>query len=115
METEILKMVGNRIRQVRKEKGLSQEQVGELADFHYSYIGRIERGEKNISLLTLSRIANALKVGVHQLFSYALELEELTDKEKEVREILHLLMSQDQVNIKRAKNILIEVFNENFD
>jgi transcriptional regulator with XRE-family HTH domain len=110
METDILKLVGNRIRQIRKEKGLSQEQVGEKADFHYSYIGRIERGEKNISLLTLSRIADALNVGIHQFFSYAVELEELTTKEKAIKEILHLLMNQNYDEIKKAHNILKEIF-----
>jgi transcriptional regulator with XRE-family HTH domain len=109
--TDVLKLVGSRIREIRKEKGLSQEQVGEAADFHYSYIGRIERGEKNISLLTLSRIADALGVGVHQFFSYVHGIEEeMTEKEKEIREILILLIGQNPTNLSKAKNILKELF-----
>jgi transcriptional regulator with XRE-family HTH domain len=111
MKHNVLTFVGARIREIRKEKGMSQEQVGENADFHYSYIGRIERGEKNISLLTLSRIADALGVGVHQFFSYPVELETLSQKDVEIREILLLLMQQNSNDLIKAKNILKELFN----
>jgi transcriptional regulator with XRE-family HTH domain len=41
--------------------GLSQERLGEVAGLHRTYIGAVERGEKNLTVLTLCRIANALK------------------------------------------------------
>jgi transcriptional regulator with XRE-family HTH domain len=110
MEQNILQSVGGRIREIRKSKGLSQEELGEKANFHYSYIGRIERGEKNISLVNLGKIADALGVGVHQFFSYAHELEKLTEKDEEMKEILVLLQRQDQEDIRKAKNILKEFF-----
>lgn len=43
-------LVGSNIRHYRKTKGLSQDQLAELCGFHYSYIGIVERGERNISL-----------------------------------------------------------------
>lgn len=102
--------VGKRIRQLRLEKGLTQEEAGEKANFHYTYWGRLERGEKNISVDNLEKIANVLGVGVHQLFSFAFELEELTQTEQDAKEILDIIMKLDREDIKKAKNILKEVF-----
>lgn len=75
------KQVGLTIRELRKARGLSQEALGEKGGFHYSYIGQIERGEKNISLQNIAKIAEALEVGIHQLFSLSYKLESLTESE----------------------------------
>jgi transcriptional regulator with XRE-family HTH domain len=53
--------LGKRIRQRRMQLGLSQERLGEVAGLHRTYIGAVERGEKNLTVVTLCRIANALK------------------------------------------------------
>jgi transcriptional regulator with XRE-family HTH domain len=110
MNEKILAMVGEKIREIRKSKGMSQEQLGEIADFHFSYIGRIERGQKNISLENLAKIATALNVEINQLFHYPRELAELSDKNEEIKEILMLLLKKDKDSIKRAHNILKEIF-----
>lgn len=83
MAESILHSVGLRIRDLRKAKGLSQEQLGEKAGFHYSYIGGIERAEKNISLMNLAKVAEALDVHVYELFVYNRLRKSLTSKEKE--------------------------------
>ncbi len=57
-----LKRFGARIRAIRLERNISQEKLAELADVHRTYIGMIERGEKNITLLTLFRLADALNM-----------------------------------------------------
>ncbi|MBI2429203.1 MAG: helix-turn-helix transcriptional regulator [Ignavibacteriales bacterium] len=67
MKEAILLKLGKRIRNERLEKGLSQEQLAELANVHRTYIGMIERGEKNISLLNIERISKALKITVSEL------------------------------------------------
>lgn len=66
--SNINKEVGFRIREVRQERGLSQEKLAALADLHRAYIGQIERGEKNIGLKNLEKIAKALGVNVKDLF-----------------------------------------------
>jgi len=58
----ILDRVGLKIRIIREEQGLSQQELGELASLHRAYIGQIERGEKNIGLKNLEKIAKALGV-----------------------------------------------------
>jgi len=64
---EILKKFGDKIRKLRKEKGLSQEELAEKANLHRTYIGMIERAEKNITLLNISKIANALGISLKEL------------------------------------------------
>lgn len=65
-ETVLLKF-GEKVREFRKEKGLSQEDLAHLAELHRTYIGMIERAEKNITLLNIEKIANALKISVKDL------------------------------------------------
>lgn len=65
---KILISFGDRVRKFRKEKGLSQEQLAFKADLHRTYIGMIERAEKNITLVNIEKIATALEVEISQLF-----------------------------------------------
>lgn len=65
---EILIKFGQRVREIRKEKKLSQEDLSFKADLHRTYIGMIERAEKNITLINIEKIANALNVEIKELF-----------------------------------------------
>jgi transcriptional regulator with XRE-family HTH domain len=64
---EILIKFGKRVRKVRKEKGLSQEELSFKANLHRTYIGMIERAERNITLANIEKIANALEVNIKEL------------------------------------------------
>lgn len=68
MATELEKL-GARVRALRERAELSQEEVGERADLHRTYIGGVERGERNVSYLNLRKIAAALGVSVVDLVS----------------------------------------------
>lgn len=61
---------GNKIREIRKEKGISQESLAGLADLDRTYIGGIERGIRNPSLKNIGKIAKALKVKPKDLFDF---------------------------------------------
>jgi transcriptional regulator with XRE-family HTH domain len=65
----ILIKFGVRVREIRKQKGLSQEELAHEADLHRTYIGMIERAEKNITLINIEKIANALEVDLKSLLS----------------------------------------------
>ena len=67
--SEIKIKFGNRVRELRKLKNLSQEELAFRADLHRTYIGMIERAEKNITLLNIEKIANALEVSINDLFN----------------------------------------------
>jgi transcriptional regulator with XRE-family HTH domain len=67
---EILIKFGEKVREIRKEKGLSQEELSYRANLHRTYIGMIERAEKNITLLNIEKIANALETSINDLFIY---------------------------------------------
>jgi transcriptional regulator with XRE-family HTH domain len=67
-DSEILKKFGERVRQLRKQKGISQEELAHRAYLHRTYIGMIERAEKNITLLNIEKIANALEITVKDIF-----------------------------------------------
>lgn len=69
MEKEpILLRFGKQVQELRKARNLSQEQLAELAGVHRTYIGMIERAEKNITLCNIERIATALEVNIKDLF-----------------------------------------------
>lgn len=62
-------LIGERIRDKRKEKGLSQEEFAELANIHPTYIGQLERGEKSATIDSLEKVTGALEVTFEELFS----------------------------------------------
>jgi transcriptional regulator with XRE-family HTH domain len=65
-EKELVKL-GNKIRFLRKSKGFSQEQLALNSDIDRSYVGGIERGERNVSFLTLVKIARCLECDIAKI------------------------------------------------
>jgi transcriptional regulator with XRE-family HTH domain len=59
--------VGSNIRRIRDAQGLSQEGLAKKAGLHRAYIGQIERGEKNIGLVNLEKIARSLGISIGEL------------------------------------------------
>jgi transcriptional regulator with XRE-family HTH domain len=64
-------LFGKRVRQLRMRKGLSQEELGYEAGLHRTYIGQIERAEKNITLKNIAKIAKELGVNISELFDFS--------------------------------------------
>lgn len=67
MKSRILKRFGVNVKTLRLEKGWSQEILARKSGLHRTYIGSIERNERNISLLNIERIAKALDVKIGDL------------------------------------------------
>lgn len=101
-----LKLFGKRIKELRKNKKLTQEQLGELVGVDYKQIGNIETGTYFTTMPTLERIASALNVEIEELFKFN------HNKEKEVllAEINSLLNNapEDKIRIlyRIAKDVL---------
>jgi transcriptional regulator with XRE-family HTH domain len=68
MDSKILKKFGQRVREERLKQGLSQEALAERAGLHRTYIGMIERAEKNITLINIEKIAKALRINIADFF-----------------------------------------------
>lgn len=58
---------GEHLRSVRTSKGVSQERLAELAGLHRTYVSSVERGERNISLVNIDRLATALEIPLREL------------------------------------------------
>lgn len=69
--TRALGEVGCVIRRRREDIGLSQEELGHLCDLHRTYVGSVERGERNLTLSSLLAIAQALQLAPHELLRRA--------------------------------------------
>ena len=63
----IVQIFGDRVRHFRRIKQLSQDQLAEMSHLHRTYIGSVERGERNITLVNAQKIANALSVSLCDL------------------------------------------------
>ncbi len=64
----VLVKFGNKVRQLRNEKGWSQEELSFKSGFHRTYIGMVERAERNISLRNIARIAKTFDLEIKDLF-----------------------------------------------
>jgi len=62
--------LGRKIRNERERRNLSQEQLGKRAGVHRTYVGMVERGEKNITISNLARFAKALELQVRDLIDF---------------------------------------------
>lgn len=64
------KLFGNKVRSVRKERGWSQEELADACELDRTYIGGIERGERNVSIMNIAKIAQALGVKASSLIVF---------------------------------------------
>lgn len=110
--SEVAKQVGKRIRELRKARNLSQEELGEIGGLHYSYVGQAERGEKNISLSNLEKIAAALNVAIHQLFIFSVDSEKFVESEEEIKNILALLQKLNKDDVRRLHKAIVALYGD---
>ncbi len=106
---DIKLLIGERIRNLRKQRGLSQEGLGWKAGLHFTYIGGIERGEKNCSITTLQKIAKGLDVDIIELFKFP-------DQKRDVNKLkIHVKKKIDEASPKTLDIIteLMKILEEN--
>lgn len=61
------KIFARNLREIRVKQGLSQEELADIAGLHRTYVGSVERGERNISIDNMERLATALKINIQDL------------------------------------------------
>ena len=105
--SDITKILGTRIRNYRTSLGITQEKLAELSGCHHTYIGQIERGEKNATIESIERISRALNISLSTLF------EKLGEKEDGIRNIplecYELVSAKTASEQENIYHILIEV------
>ena len=105
--SDIAKILGQRIRNYRLAKKLTQEKLSELAGCHPAYIGQIERGEKNVTVESVQKISFALGVPLSRLF------EKIGVEEEETHSIplvcYEMLLSKSKADQERIFRILTEI------
>ena len=84
------KQLGSRIRQLRKARSWTQQQLADRAELDYKYVGAVERGERNITIDNVEKIAAGLGVEAHQLFLFTArgELSEERVNAAKIRDLL---------------------------
>lgn len=105
--SDIAKAVGQRIRSYRLQLGLSQEKVAELSGCHPTYIGQVERGEKNATLESIEKIALAIKVPLSKLFD---KLESASDEGTDIpAKCYNLLLTKSKSEQEQIYRIILEL------
>lgn len=104
--------IGQRIRFYRKKKGFSQEKLAEVCNFHPTYIGQLERGEKNATIESIFRITKGLEISTSQF----LENIEMAEKKEpniplEIYKQCLLLPAEKQEVVKKMFDTILEFIN----
>ena len=113
MPTEIEKLLGSRIAEIRKQQGLTQFELASLIGVAFETISRLERGVSIPSLKTLENIGNALNVPLKELFDFEYTAKPAgSETEKETRKLLAFLKSRTTGEVKMSYKILKGLFDE---
>ena len=102
----IKSLLGKRIRDFRKQRGLSQEELGWKAELHFTYIGAIERGEKNCSITTLEKVARGLEIDIKDLFNIPLHETDINKLKEEINNKIISLSPQSLMIIKQMLTLI---------
>ncbi len=103
----LAKIIGLRIRNYRTQLGLSQEKLAELSGCHPTYIGQLERGEKNATVESIAKIASSLNVSLSKLFE---NLGDATTQKRNIPlECYEFLLAKTSEEQEQILKILIEM------
>lgn len=105
--SELIRRLGDRICQIRKEKQLSQKELGELSGLHPNYIGQAERGEKNVTIESLEKIVVGLGISMEHLFRYI----DPVNQQDELGQINELLSSRSDQDRAMVLHVIKNIFN----
>ncbi len=95
------KIIGKKIRELRKKKKLTQEDLGEASGLDYTSIGAAERGERNLSIKSLLRVADALDADATYFIPSSKKMKVKTEKGEKIKQIVDLLeiLNEEQVGL----------------
>lgn len=109
----ITKTVGQRLRLRRQELGYSQELTAEKAGLHPTYIGQVERGEKNATIESIAKICTALELPMEDLFNKILPIH--SDNNQDAQKCYDIISTQPRKDQQRIRMLVEEIINYKAD
>ena len=106
--SELIKTIGQRVRNYRIKQNLSQEKLAEMSGFHPTYIGQVERGEKNATIESIARIASALGISLATLFE---KLDDGDCSDSIPLKCYELICSKSSSEQEQLYNLLLNMIN----
>lgn len=109
--SELIKVICANIREVRKINGLTQEELAEKCGLHTTYLAGVERGERNITMQTLEKIAQGLEISPIELLKFeGLDIDEqFFNKQEKLKVLLNIMNDFNEHEISRIINIIQEI------
>ncbi len=105
----VKKEIGQRIRSLRKRQGLTQEEMADKCGLHWTYVGGLERGERNPTLTTMQKVAAGLGVSVTELLNAKAFQSASSDQDTREGRLMRLLRRKDNGTVDLAAGIVREV------
>lgn len=105
----ICRLVGERLRAIRKQKGLTQAEVAEKANLNDKYYSEVERGIRNITLVNLQKIARSLGVPLADIFSFSVERQSSPEAQEAAALLMHLFSNTTDAQKRALNNILKKI------
>ncbi|MFF2909777.1 helix-turn-helix domain-containing protein [Paenibacillus sp. NPDC057934] len=102
--------IGERLRSFRTDKGLTQEELADRADVHFTYVGKLERGEVNFTIESIENIMNALELPLENIFRFIQPLSE-QENDQTLSSIVNLVHNRNLEDQKKALELLKFVLN----
>lgn len=112
MVGEVKRVIGKRVAQLRREKGLSQAQLAETMGVAVESISRIERSERNMSIDMLENLCDALHISVKDFFEIKTPSRTETPMERDIAKVVALLRSKKPSEVKFAYKVLKDILRE---
>lgn len=107
---DLLSLFGKRVRELRKNQGLSQEKLADMAGIDTTFVGSIERGDANPSLKIIGKLSEALNVNIADLFPFVTGKTEAGERDKIRNELVNLLYDCDDEGIlKLFSSVFMEI------
>lgn len=103
--SDLAKLIGQRLRNIRKEKGLSQEELADLSSLHSTYIGQLERGEKNATLESIEKVVHALEITLEELFRF-IQPTKASHESSTLFKIVNRLQGRSNIDQQTVLNLL---------
>ncbi|WP_342576095.1 helix-turn-helix transcriptional regulator [Solibacillus sp. FSL K6-1781] len=109
--SELIKVICGNIREVRKINGLTQEELAEKCGLHTTYLAGVERGERNITMQTLEKIAHGLEISPIELLKFeGLDIDEqFFNKQEKLNVLLNIMNDFNEHELSRIINIVQEI------